>query len=235
MNFNYSYRAFLIACFLIGNIILAFNLIVISTGPIPQEEAYSVEYSEEDLFPEDEVSVDPNTEPVAIETHRAFNEAEKFISELERESSSDAEATETKLMAMNEAITGSKFSPTLSKNTTEANTYDDRDLVSEEKKSKVGTSNNRKSTTSYRLVDRTALHFPNPIYTCEGAGKVVIGIEVNALGKVVKAFYNVGSSTTQNECLIESALQYAKKARFNTSAKKTSQLGSITYHFPGQG
>ena len=42
------------------------------------------------------------------------------------------------------------------------------------------------------------------------------------------------SNSTNNECLIESAINYAKKARFNTDASKPVQMGSITYIFPGQ-
>ena len=96
-------------------------------------------------------------------------------------------------------------------------------------------SNNRNSTNSFRLVDRTALFFPNPVYTCESRGKIVLNIEVNNKGEVVYLSINESSSTTNNECLIDSALEYAKKTRFSTSKNKPQQLGSITYVFPGQG
>ena len=95
-------------------------------------------------------------------------------------------------------------------------------------------TNNQNSTNSYRLVNRKALHFPNPVYICDGYGKVVLHIEVSNLGKVIQATLNKNSSTTNNECLIESAIKYAEKARFNTDAKKPVQMGSITYIFPGQ-
>ncbi|MFK5982134.1 MAG: energy transducer TonB, partial [Flavobacteriaceae bacterium] len=59
-------------------------------------------------------------------------------------------------------------------------------------------------------------------------------IEVDALGKVILASLNTNSSTTTNVCLIENAIHYANKARFTKDENKPSQMGSITYIFPGQ-
>lgn len=92
----------------------------------------------------------------------------------------------------------------------------------------------RNSTVSYRLVDRSALDLPNPVYICDGSGKVVINILVSETGRVLKVNYNEASSTTTNECLIDSALEYAQEAIFSTSSSKPKQLGTITYNFPGQ-
>ena len=84
------------------------------------------------------------------------------------------------------------------------------------------------------MVGRKAIVFPNPIYICDGFGKVVLNIEVNAKGKVVKASFNKKTSTTFNQCLIESAIEYAKRARFTSDLSKAKQLGTIRYIFPGQ-
>lgn len=91
----------------------------------------------------------------------------------------------------------------------------------------------RRTSVSYSLVDRNALDLPPPIYTCLEGGKVVINIEVDALGKVTDASFNEKSSSTNNGCLVENAITYALKARFN-SATKTAQKGSITYLFQGK-
>jgi hypothetical protein len=93
---------------------------------------------------------------------------------------------------------------------------------------------NRNTTISYQLVNRKDIDLPNPVYTCYGSGKVVINIEVDALGKVVKTAYNKMASTTTNECLIDAALEYSDAARFSTDASKAKQLGTITFNFPGQ-
>ena len=101
------------------------------------------------------------------------------------------------------------------------------------KKKDAPESSNRKSTIRYSLVDRTDEFLPIPIYLCEDGGTIVINITVNEQGKVIDTYVN-SSSTSTNECLIESALDYAKQAKFNASPGKKSQLGSITFNFVGK-
>ncbi|MCF8273793.1 MAG: energy transducer TonB [Flavobacteriaceae bacterium] len=98
------------------------------------------------------------------------------------------------------------------------------------KKKEAPASSNRKSTIRYSLVDRTDDYLPIPIYLCEDGGTIVINITVNDQGKVIDTYVN-NSSTSTNECLIESALEYAKQAKFNASPGKKPQLGSITFNF----
>ncbi|WP_375238382.1 energy transducer TonB [Aurantibacter sp.] len=90
-------------------------------------------------------------------------------------------------------------------------------------------SNNKNSSVSYSLLNREAISIPVPVYLCDASGKVNISITVNANGKVVKASIN-SSVSVKNNCLQERALQYAKRARFNSS-QTINQLGSITYLF----
>jgi len=231
MNFNYSYKAFLIATLLVGNLILLMYSVKLSKTEEPKEEEYDLEYALEDLFPEEELAA-LSIENVKIETHKAFNEAEKYISELENERNETSENTQDKLDKMNDAITDNainKIPLTSSKKTALEKKESPSNIEDGEEE-----TNNQNSTNSYRLVNRKALHFPNPVYICDGYGKVVLHIEVSDLGKVIQATLNNNSSTTTNACLIESAINYAKKARFNTDASKSVQMGSITYIFPGQ-
>jgi hypothetical protein len=93
--------------------------------------------------------------------------------------------------------------------------------------------NNAKSTMTYSLVNRKHRFLPTPIYLCESSGKIVINITVNALGKVIHTNYNSASSST-NQCLIDHAVEYAKKARFNSDSSKMSQIGTITFFFQGK-
>lgn len=88
----------------------------------------------------------------------------------------------------------------------------------------------KRTTISFSLVDRNNQKLPPPIYTCIEGGKVVINIEVDAQGYVIDADFNEKSSGTSNGCLVENALAYALKAKFNTSSKPL-QKGSITYLF----
>lgn len=88
----------------------------------------------------------------------------------------------------------------------------------------------KRTSISYSLVDRNAYSLPPPIYTCIEGGKVVINITVDASGYVIDASFNDNSSGTSNGCLVDNAITYALKARFNPSTKN-SQIGTITYLF----
>jgi antitoxin component HigA of HigAB toxin-antitoxin module len=89
---------------------------------------------------------------------------------------------------------------------------------------------NKRTRITYSLLDRRNYELPPPIYTCLEGGTVVINIKVDKLGYVTDAEFNDTSSNTSNGCLIENAIEYALKARFNSSSK-VSQIGTITYLF----
>ena len=239
MNFNYSYRAFLITSLLTGSLVLfLFSVKLSKEQEENTEETYDVVMAPEELLPEDLAIAELTPEKVKIETNRAYNEAEKFISSVENEDEEITQTTEGKLQEMNDALENSQtddgIGATISPRT------------EKEKKKKLSNSNsgkdaeavvkggNRNTTISYQLVNRKDIDLPNPVYTCYGSGKVVINVEVNNLGKVVKNSYNKTASSTSNECLIDAALEYSEQARFTTDASKARQLGTITFNFPGQ-
>ena len=87
------------------------------------------------------------------------------------------------------------------------------------------------SSISFSLKGRNAVKIPNPVYTCDNAGKIVINITVDANGFVTNVSLNKGSSSSTNECLTERALEYAIDARFTKLAGQNSQPGTITYYF----
>jgi len=229
MNFNYSYKAFLIASLIVGNLFLWLYVIKLSKRTTDNTEEYLVEYSIEDLLTEEEL-IAISTENVKIETHSAYNEDEEFISELEDQNKELSESTLEKLNEMEEAIDKSLND----KIEISDSDLEEKPIKEEVKDFTTEKSINRNSTNSYRLKDRKALFFPNPVYTCEAFGKVVLHIEVNDLGKVIHTSLNKSSSTTSNLCLIESAIKYAEQTRFTTKAGIPKQMGTITYIFPGQ-
>lgn len=94
-------------------------------------------------------------------------------------------------------------------------------------------SSNKNSSVSYSLVDRMHTFLPTPIYLCEQGGRIVVNITVNHEGNVVNAYINA-SSSSENGCLIDHALEYAKESKFNKNLKKASQLGTITFLFRGK-
>ncbi|MEL6989635.1 MAG: hypothetical protein AAGK97_17630 [Bacteroidota bacterium] len=90
----------------------------------------------------------------------------------------------------------------------------------------------RESTVSYHLPDRTAIRLPNPVYTCDAVGKIVLNISVDNKGVITEMNYNQKASTSSNGCLIDQAMTYANDALFS-GASKAKQLGSITFYFQG--
>ncbi len=101
-----------------------------------------------------------------------------------------------------------------------------------EAKKKEFTNNlkDRRTSVSYSLVDRNSYELPPPIYTCIEGGTVVINIKVDRDGYVQEASFNTSSSNTTNGCLVDNAITYALRARFDTS-NKALQIGTITYVF----
>ena len=182
---------------------------------------------------EEQEEIDP------IKSHLAFNETAKpsygnpeplqTLEELmaERDEMSDGDPTEN-------MISDDGYSArvkALAKKREEK-----KQLLGEKEAQKKEFTNNlaaRRTSVSYSLVDRNNYKLPPPIYTCIEGGKVVINIEVNALGYVTEADYNAKSSGTSNGCLVDNAINYALKARFNSSTKD-SQKGTITYLFQGK-
>jgi len=109
------------------------------------------------------------------------------------------------------------------------------DIVSKRLESQKNANNsaNKNSSVSYSLVDRLHTFLPTPIYLCEQGGKIVVNITVNHEGNVIDAIINA-SSSSENGCLIDHAIEYAKESKFTRNPKKASQLGTITFLFRGK-
>ncbi len=75
----------------------------------------------------------------------------------------------------------------------------------------------------------------NPGYTCGygSTGRVTVHIKVNQNGNVVSAVPVASSGS--NQCMIDQAVIYARKSRFNYSGSAAAQQeGTITYTFVSQ-
>lgn len=83
----------------------------------------------------------------------------------------------------------------------------------------------------YSLVGRKALGLPEPKYSSQAQGKVVITILVDRNGKVVSAENSRGTNINDQQ-LINQCIIAAKKAQFNASETAVEkQKGTITYVF----
>lgn len=240
MNFNYSYRAFLITSLLFGIFFLILYSIKLSSEPEEVYEKYDVAYEDEPVLTEEEIEELAASEDnlTAIETNRAYNEAEKFLKEAQNANEDlSAEDLERIMNELEAAIKNTEGSNSESIEKAKEKIAETKAQIEKSNAQQESGSNgtSRKTTISYRLVDRKAITLPNPVYTCNASGIIVLSIEVNELGMITKATFNRGMSTTSNGCLIDSAMEYANNSRFSRKAGKDSQLGTITYNFPGQG
>lgn len=84
----------------------------------------------------------------------------------------------------------------------------------------------------YRLGNRKPLSKPKPNYICNEEGIVVVSIEVDVNGKVIKATPGVKGSTNTAACLLTQAKEAALKTSWQPDAKAPSrQIGTIRYRF----
>lgn len=85
---------------------------------------------------------------------------------------------------------------------------------------------------NYQLGGRKALRKPKRIQECNEAGIVVVSIEVDRTGKVIKAVPGVRGTTNNTKCLLDPAKAAALATKFNADPKAPSkQIGKIIYRF----
>lgn len=240
MNLNRKQLSFLITFFSMALVVL--GLYNIHLGQEEKEE-YVIELSlleEEDLekqIEEELKDMEEMAKADPVKSHIAYNEANKpsfgnpeplkTLEEImeEQELSSDSDDPTDYLSSDSEYAARVKE---LAKRRREK-----QELLGEKEASKEVMTNNlakRRTSISYSLVDRRHTSLPIPIYTCIEGGKVVINIKVDALGKVIEADVNKKSSSTLNGCLVDNAIEYALKSKFN-AGEKVEQMGTITYLF----
>lgn len=191
----------------------------------PEEEEQEQQAQEEEALAPRETTV---------RTHQAFNQntqetSENFQDRLDEifernaaeQTAAEEESTET-----------GQGEYSIARNTrNRAQQQSDGNNTTEETSTNTGSLAD--SSISFSLVGRTALEIPNPIYTCDVSGKIVVNIVVNSDGFVTDTSINKGSSTSSNQCLRENALLYAAGAVFSRLAGRDSQKGTITYYFQG--
>ena len=238
MPFSSKHKAMLITFLISGTVVLAlFNLHIKKQNIQISESYYEIE-PEKELTEKELQALEKQAQEQAskAETNKAFNETRKSnrFAQAYKTIEPPKDYVKPDLSNNNEALLpmedGKKQEETSKINEDKLDSFSKVNAVLKQQREE---GNNAKSTMSYSLVNRKHRYLPTPIYLCEESGKIVVNITVNALGKVVDAYFNKSSSSL-NECLIEHALEYAKKARFNADATKDSQIGSITFYFRGK-
>ncbi|MBT8178837.1 MAG: hypothetical protein KJN96_04935 [Eudoraea sp.] len=239
MNLNRSQLSLLITAFSLSIVVLIlFNLHL----GAEQEDEYVIELSLADeeleaLLEEEERLREmlENTDPV--ESHMASNETAKpsveypeplkTLEEILQEKAAEMDPEEARDFLNSENGYSANLKEILRQRELNKQKLDELEAKKQEFTRNL---ENKRTSVSYSLVDRNSYELPPPIYTCIEGGKVVINITVDAYGYVKEATYNSKSSNTANGCLVDNAITYALRARFDTS-DKASQIGTITYIF----
>ena len=217
-------------------VLSVFNLSLQQQSDIASESYYEIEPEKE--LTEEEIKVLEALDKLnnaKAETNKAFNEAEqnkhfaqayKTIAPPEDYEPKSPHTTENQTVARKayEIPEDSKLNQEELSKFSKVN-----DLL----KQQQSDSKNSKSSIRFSLVNRKKVHIPIPVYLCEDNGKIVVNIIVNSRGNVIDAYVNT-SSTSNNECLMEHAIDYAKQSQFSNDASKETQLGSITFYFIGK-
>ena len=172
---------------------------------------------------------------LANTTNQAYNETRQYEALDEKAFNERLEEIQNRNNTSQDASEGNKSRTyNIPEHTDDNATYSDiNDLISQKREAASSNAVNKNSSISYSLKDRTKIDIPPPVYLCEKGGKIVINITVNSNGDVVDAYFN-NASTSNDGCMVDHALEYAKAAKFNADASKSSQLGSITFYFKGK-
>lgn len=238
MDFFDRHKALIITSLLFSILILAmYNINVSNSNKKVRETLIELndlrqeaQKKEEQQQPK-EATKPPKQQP-SLQTHQAFNEnksesqenVKSRLDEIFDKNSARQKASEAE--NSNPSSGEFDFAKTPAKKQQKTSSGNNS---SEEISNKQGTYRN--SSISFSLVGRSALNIPNPIYTCDTPGRIVVNIEVNDQGAVVGTSINKSSSTSSNECLIDQALEYAAEAKFSAVPGRNSQPGTITYNF----
>ena len=79
------------------------------------------------------------------------------------------------------------------------------------------------ATAKYYCKGRNMITQKIPSYLCNATGLVRLNIKVNSKGLVTECKVDNSLTTTENQCLIENALNYANRWRFNQDFSKTQK------------
>lgn len=192
------------------------------------EELQEEEQQEEPEPPQEQVQ-QPN-----LQTHQAFNQNQE---ETRQNVQSRLEEIFQRNSAMQEASEEESSESTSGEFTVGPSRTEKRQEASQGNNSteEVSTQQGslRNSSISFSLVGRTAIFIPNPIYTCDVPGKIVVNITVDAAGRVTDTSVNKSASSSSNQCLIDRALEYAAGATFSALSGRNAQPGTITFYFQG--
>lgn len=241
MKLKNSHKALAISLLIAGCVVLSlFNYSLIKQNKTVTETL--VDITPADLFDET-IQEEPELENNVLKTNKAYNDTKEYkhFTQAFKPIAPPKDYDDPRLRDRTENALKNKEaskSKTISNVNNEALTSFENvsAILNKSRKASQQSNNevslNKNSSIIYSLVGRTDTALPIPIYLCEANGEIVVNITVNGFGEVVSTAIN-SSSTSNNACLQKHALEFARKAHFDTSSK-LSQIGTITFNFEGK-
>lgn len=237
MDFFDKHKALIITLLIFGILFLGlYNFNLSNSNEKAREflvdlETLRTEEQQVEKEPEPEEQPEQRTNR-SVQTHRAFNENEEarqsnFDQQLNEIFEKNSAAREEAAESESSNLAGNYTLPSARRE--QPRQRSDGNNTSTQTSAQSGGIDN--SSITFSLKGRSAYEIPNPIYTCDRGGKVVVNITVNEQGRVVSTSINKGSSTSSNACLTEKAMEYASRAVFSPLQGRDSQPGTITYLF----
>ncbi|MCB0382109.1 MAG: hypothetical protein KDD05_02045 [Psychroserpens sp.] len=251
MTFLDKHKALLITALISGTVVLAmFSLHIKKAAEFISESYYEIEpQTIEELQALEEQRL--AEEAAQSTTNEAFNEDQEFkemmknfksmtsndfedtTEEKAEDISEETSETPDQVLTSNSTYNSSKTYAIQDKERQSFNKAKDILAMHSSKKTDEDIKSNKTSSVSFSLRNRDKVKLPPPVYLCEVTGKIVVNITVNSNGLVTDTYIN-SSSSSDNQCLIDHALEYAQNAVFSADVTTKSQIGSITYYFKGK-
>ncbi|NEV94660.1 energy transducer TonB [Psychroflexus sp. YR1-1] len=220
-----------------------------STPPPPQEvEETTAEDIQDDVVTQEseEAPVIEDKKEVVKETkkqpEKPKEEVKEKVEEPEPEPTPEAEPEPVKEQKPEQSVTDAMESLMNGpENEGRAESGDGNDNLAGDKgdpegdpnaKNYYGTGKGLDGDGNYRLGGRKAINKKKIVPDCDESGEVVVRIEVNRSGDVVKATPGAKGTTNASACLLDPARRAALATKFNSDPKApTTQIGFITYVF----
>ncbi len=220
---SHTEKALLITLFI--EMLIIVSLFRLGFQEEPKEETYAVEFIDDDFNFED---LKPEEKPELPDVQKYINQKYKtnMASNAMQEEQSFEEFRQHHEQELEE------FYKNREQNQEAIDAGKQETPKKQEDKKEVRFTGN--SNIRYFIKNRHDVYMANPLYTCPEYmnGLIVVDIQLDQSGKVIKAKYNPKKSTNKAECLIESAVEAALDSFFNADNNAPAlQQGYITYNF----
>ncbi len=210
-------------------LILLFLLVKVGDVRRKQMEYYPIEF-EEEMVDIEEIIKEIKT--MRAEIPSLEDEVRRNIALNVADKINDQISTEKYIEELKEELGIENLEQYLDRSLPDDNiSYSEDQEVDENEQSDSDEEYSGPTNVTYFLEHRFKKYLPIPVYTCKGGGLVRVDIIVNQKGRVISTSIS-SESDTMEQCLLETALKYAVRTKFNTDYNADPrQNGYIMYQF----